>query len=166
MLSTLAGFCLAGRATAADGTVHDPAAHPGAGLHKELIAGITEADFLKLGPGKNVVSLTLVAAFTDANQGMNLNGYHHGKAVYVVPKGWTVEVTFINPSPVPHSVVVVEAEKVRAVRVGEPAFKGASTPDPVLGTSAAKVSFHFVADEEGDFALACGIPIHATAGHF
>ena len=146
--------------------VHDPAVHVGGGLKRELIAGITEADFCKLGDKAQMVRITLVNAFTEANSWLNLNGYSHGKAVYTIPLGWTVEVTFINPSPSPHSVVVVERAMVGKLRVGEPAFKNASTPDPVIGTSTSKATFTFEATSPGAYALACGIPTHASAGHW
>lgn len=146
--------------------VHDPAVHIGAGLKKELIAGITEADFLKLGDKPRVVKITLVVAYSDANSWMNLNGDSHGKATYTVPVGWTVEVTYINPSPSPHSAVVVEREMVRKVQVGDPIFKGASTRDPVSGMSASKAVFTFTASDPGRYAIACGIPTHALSGHW
>ncbi len=146
--------------------LHDPAIHIGAGLKKELIAGITEADFLKLGDKPKLVKITLVTAFTEANSWMNLNGDSHGKATYTIPLGWTVEVTYINPSPSPHSVVVVEREMVRKMQVGEPAFKGASTPSPIIGMSTSKATFAFTASEAGGYAIACGVPTHAMAGHW
>lgn len=146
--------------------VHDPAVHAGAGLKKELIAGITEADFLKLGDQPKTVKVTLVAALTEANSGMNFNGYSHGQATYVVPAGWTVEVTFINPSPVPHSAILVELERLKKIQVGEPAFSGASIPNPVSGISTSKATFTFTASTPGKYALACGIPTHAMAGHW
>ena len=70
------------------------------------------------------MSYPLVAALTETNSGMNFNGYARGEAAYTIPIGWAVEVTFINPSPVPHSVIVVEREMLRKVQMGEPAFKG------------------------------------------
>jgi hypothetical protein len=146
--------------------VHDPAIHAGAGLKKELIAGITEADFLKLGDQPRTVKVTLIPSFTDANSGMNFNGYSHGQATYRIPVGWSVEVTFINPSPVPHSAVLVEREMLKKVQMGEPAFSGASTPSPVTGTSTSKTAFSFTASTPGSYALACGIPTHASAGHW
>ncbi|MEI9895153.1 MAG: sulfocyanin-like copper-binding protein [Chthoniobacter sp.] len=79
-------------------TPHDPAAHAGAGLNKALTAGITEADFLKLGAEPKTVKVTLIAAYTDENYGMNFDGFSHGKAVFTIPTGWKVEVTFINPA--------------------------------------------------------------------
>jgi hypothetical protein len=146
--------------------LHDPAAHAGAGLKKELIAGITEADFLKLGPKPKTANITLVATFTDANNGMNFNGYSHGDAVYTIPLGWMVDVTFINPSPVPHSAILVEREMLKKVQVGEPAFKGASIPNPKIGISAGRATFAFTASEPGEYGLACGIPTHSMGGHW
>lgn len=146
--------------------VHDPALHAGAGLKRELIAGITEADFFKLGDKPKMVKITAVTAFNEANSWMNFNGYSHGKATYTIPTGWTVEVTFINPSPSPHSAIVVEREMVRKVQVGEPAFTGASIPSPVTGISTSKATFTFTAGTPGKYALACGIPTHAMTGHW
>lgn len=147
-------------------TPHDPAAHAGAGLNKALTAGITEADFLKLGAEPKTVKVTLIAAYTDENYGMNFDGFSHGKAVFTIPTGWKVEVTFINPSPVPHSVIVVDRDVVRKLQLGDPAFAGASTPNPVTGMSASKATFTFTAGEAGDYAFACGFPSHAAGGHW
>jgi hypothetical protein len=145
---------------------HDPAAHPGQGLRKELFAGITEGDFLRLDPTPKTAGITLVAAFTDENNGMNFNGYSHGEAVYTIPLGWTVKVTFINPSPVPHSAILVEHEMLKRVQVGEPAFEHASTPNPITGISTGKATFSFIASEAGEYGLACGIPTHSMGGHW
>ena len=145
----------------------DPhAGHAGAGIKKELIEGITPADFLRLGDKPKTARITLVAAFTQDNYGMNFNGHSKGKAIYTIPKGWTVEVTFINPSPVPHSVIVVEREMVRKFQLGQPAFAGASVPNPTVGMALKKAAFTFVADESGDYAFACAFPAHALNGHW
>lgn len=163
LASGLAAFS----ASAADpSSPHDPAAHAGVGLKKELFEGITEADFLRLGDRPKVAKITLVASFTGANSGMNFNGYSHGAAIYTIPTGWTVEVTFINPSPVPHSAIVVEREIVRRIQMGKPAFAGAGLPEPIAGISTGKATFVFTADEPGEYAIACGIPTHATGGHW
>jgi phenylpyruvate tautomerase PptA (4-oxalocrotonate tautomerase family) len=146
---------------------HAAAGHTaGPGIKKELIEGITEADFLKLGDEPKSVHVTIVAVYSDANYGMNFNGYSHGKAAYTVPTGWTVHVTFINPSPVPHSLIVVERDVVKKIQMGDPAFAGASVPKPTEGLSLAKATFSFVASEAGDYALACGFPTHALNGHW
>ena len=140
--------------------------HLAAGLKRELIEGITEADFLRLGDKPKTVRITLVASFTADNSGMNFNGYSRGAAVYTIPVGWEVEVTFINPSPVPHSAILVEVEMLRRQRLGDPAIKGAAIPNPVSGISSGKAVFRFIASEPGNYGLACGIPPHASSGHW
>jgi sulfocyanin len=147
------------------------AAHPagtneGMGLKKELIEGITPADFLRLSSKPKTVKLTVIAAYTSGNYGMNFNGFSFGKATYTIPSGWNVEIDFINPSPVPHSAILVEKDQVKKLQMGEPAFKGAAVPNPVMGISTNKASFQFTADEPGDYAIACGFPSHALAGHW
>jgi hypothetical protein len=39
-------------------------------------------------------------------------------------------------------------------------------PKPEVGLSLTKAEFSFVADETGEFALACGFPAHAINGHW
>ncbi|MCB1278911.1 sulfocyanin-like copper-binding protein [Prosthecobacter sp.] len=145
---------------------HDAHAVDIPGLKKELFAGITEADFLKLSDKPKTVKVILIATYTAANYGMNFNGYAHGKAVFTIPKDWTVEVTFINPSPIPHSAIVVEKDQVKKLQMGAPYFDGAGVPKPEVGLAVSKAEFSFVADEEGEYAFACGFPAHAINGHW
>lgn len=145
---------------------HDAHAVDIPGLKKELFAGITEADFLKLSDKPKTVKVTLVATFNAANYGMNFNGYSHGKAVFTIPKDWTVEVTFINPSPIPHSAIVVEKDMTKKLQMGAPYFDGAGVPKPEVGLSLTKAEFKFIVDEEGEYAFACGFPAHAINGHW
>jgi hypothetical protein len=124
-------------------------------------------DFLSLGQEPQSVRLILVSAYNGVNYGMNFNGQAKGGAKVVIPTGWTVEVVFTNRSPVPHSVVVVERTQVRKLQMGDPYFTGASTPNPVRGTTGTKgETFRFKADEAGSFAFACGFPSHAANGHW
>jgi hypothetical protein len=51
--------------------------------------------------------LTLIASWSDANGGLNFDGYSNGKMVVNVPLGWHVQVTFSNRSAAPHSVEVI-----------------------------------------------------------
>ncbi len=145
---------------------HDAHAVEIPGLKKELFAGITEADFLKLSDKPKTVKITLVATYSAANYGMNFNGYSHGKAIFTIPTGWNIEITFINPSPIPHSAVVVEKDTTKKLQMGEPYFEGGGVPKPEVGLSLTKAEFKFVADEAGEFALACGFPAHAINGHW
>jgi len=149
---------------------HDHADHaatsPTSGLKKELIAGLTEKDFLKLGEKEKSVKVLIVATWSDDNYGMNFNGHSKGSAKYTIPKDWTVEVTYINPGPVPHSLLVIEKENVKKIQIPEPYFKGAAVPKHIQGISYGKSSFTFTADEAGEFAFACGFPAHAINGHW
>ncbi|MSU66386.1 MAG: hypothetical protein EXS38_09865 [Opitutus sp.] len=139
---------------------------PAAGIRTELIAGVIEYDFLKLGAKPKMVRLLVVATWTDDNYGMNFNGHSKGGALYTVPKGWTVEVTYINPGPVPHSLIVIEKSATKKIQMPEPYFKGAAVPQHLQGMSYGKATFAFTADEAGEFALACGFPTHALNGHW
>lgn len=136
------------------------------GLKKEMFAGITADDLLKLGDKPKSVKVVLVATFNAANYGMNFNGYSHGKAVLTVPKDWTVNVTFINPSPIPHSAIVIEKAETKKLQVAEPYFTGGAIPKHIVGLSMGKAEFSFVPDEAGEFALACGFPAHSATGHW
>jgi hypothetical protein len=56
----------------------------------------------------NKVNLTVIAALDPTNGGLNFNGYADGNAIYRVPEGATVEVTFKNLSTQsPHSAMIV-----------------------------------------------------------
>jgi plastocyanin len=151
---------------AAEGHGHESGTSPTSGLKKELIAGLTEKDFIKLGDKEKTVKVLLVATWSDENYGMNFNGHAKGAALYTIPKGWTVEVTFINPGPVPHSLIVIEKEAVKKIQMPEPYFTGAAVEKHLQGISYGKASFTFTADEAGEYAFACGFPAHAINGHW
>ena len=127
-----------------------------------------ESMFLSVDPKTpKTARLVVVSAYNPVNYGMNFNGFAKGGARYTIPQGWTVSVNFTNNSPVPHSAIVVEKPMVKKLQMGEPAFKGASTPYPERGkTDKGGVAFQFVADEAGDFAMACGFPSHSANGHW
>ncbi len=153
---------------AADASPHAAHGDAGAksGLKLELIAGLTEKDFLKLGDKPRTVRVVIVATWSEDNYGMNFNGHSKGGATYTIPQGWTVEVTFINPGPVPHSLIVIDRSDVRKLQMPEPALKGAAVPQHLQGVSFERKQFSFVASEAGDFAFACGFPAHAANGHW
>lgn len=136
------------------------------GLKKELFAGVTAEDLLRPGAEPGSVKVTLVATFNAANYGMNFNGYSHGKANLTIPVGTKVHVIFINPSPVPHSAIVIDRPDTKKLQIAEPWFPGGATPKHLVGQTMGKSEFSFTADEAGEYALACGFPSHAVAGHW
>lgn len=124
--------------------------------------------FISLDPSApKTVKLVIIASYNAANYGMNFNGFAKGGAKYVIPLGWNVVVNFTNNSPVPHSAIVVERASVKRIQMGDPYFKGASTPSPLRGTTGkAGVEFRFTAEEAGEYAIACGFPAHSANGHW
>jgi hypothetical protein len=110
----------------------------------------------------------IIATMTEYNYGMNFNGFAKGEAGYEIPVGWKVKVKFCNNSPVPHSLIVVEAGDAKSkINLGEEAyFEGAMTPSPLKGTTSKVENFEFIVDEPGKFALACGFPTHSANGHW
>lgn len=141
---------------------HDHAAH---GSAQDNAAPPKPENFI-VWEAEKTAHLTIVAAYNGANYGMNFNGFAKGGATCTIPEGWTVKVTFRNTSPVPHSAIVVEEGMVKKLQVGDPYFEGASTPNPLVGTTNKEETFTFTASETGDFAIACGFPTHAINGHW
>lgn len=124
--------------------------------------------FLTQDASKKEAYLTVIATLTTYNYGMNFNGFAKGEAGYDIPVGWKVKVKFCNNSPVPHSIIVVEASEAKTkINLGEePYFDGGMTPTPIKGTTSKVENFEFVVDEGGKFALACGFPTHSVNGHW
>jgi hypothetical protein len=151
----------------------DSAADHHHGMHHPPVAPMQAAEkeqlppFIKLGSEPKTVEILLVAAYNDTNGGMNFNGKTRGEATFSVPLGWKVVATFLNRSAVPHSAIVVDTDKTKEFKMGDPIFKNASTPKPDIGTPAGeKLTFTFTPDERGKYAIACGFPTHALAGHW
>ena len=112
------------------------------------------------------VNLTLIAAYDKTASGFNFNGGAHGALTITVPQGDTVIVTFSNLAPLPHSAeIVANAKTPSAVTSFTAAFKGASTPNPSIGSPAGRaVKFSFTADKAGTYLLVCAVPGHVAAG--
>lgn len=117
---------------------------------------------------KKEVTVTIVATLTEDNYGMNFNGFAKGTAGFEVPLGWKVNVIFCNNSPVPHSLIIVEASEAKSkINLGEePYFDGGMTPSPLKGTTSKVEKFTFTVDDTGKYAFACGFPTHSANGHW
>ncbi len=112
------------------------------------------------------VTLTLVAGYNTTASGFNFNGGAKGKMTITVPLGDTVNVTFSNKAPLPHSAQFVAFAKSPPMAAVSDAFKGANSPNPT--TSATLMGktqkFSFVANKAGNYLLICAVPGHAAAG--
>src|SRR5207248_4440634 len=79
----------------------------------------------------------LVAGLTDANGGMNFNGFSQGGLVLTVPQGWTVVLHFKNEDPnLPHSVEVIPEAAALPTGPLPPAFEHAASGRLEQGFSA------------------------------
>ena len=110
--------------------------------------------------------LTLIAGWSDANGGLNFDGYSNGKMIVTVPLGWHVQVTFSNRSAAPHSVEVIAYHTPVPETGFRAAFKNAQSPDPIDGITHdhKPQRFTFVAARAGRYMIICGVPGHASSG--
>lgn len=115
--------------------------------------------FLKVDARQKVVALTLVAGYDSSNNGFNFDGYGRGELLVTVPMRWRVKITCVDRGGMRHSCVVVDG-----AMTAQPAFKGASVPNPTYGLQPGQsATFSFVASRTGSFRLACLVPGHEEA---
>jgi hypothetical protein len=117
------------------------------------------AQFLRVDALRRAVGLTLIAADGRNNNGFNFDGYGRGELIVSVPLGWRVTVRCENHGALRESCAVVSGPDA-----SRPAFRGASTPDPVQGMpSGEQATFSFVAARPGTYRLASLVPGHEQA---
>lgn len=126
---------------------------------------MTDEDFLSFNADEQTVTLNIIATLDDTNGGLNFNGFANGNATVTVPQGWMVNVNFENRSDFPHSVGVVPMDSIDQERIPDPVFEGAALGDLYAGITGS-ASFSFTAGEQGEYALACGVPSHAQRGQW
>lgn len=116
------------------------------------------ARFLTVHPKTHTAVITLIAAYDDANNGFNFDGYSRF-LMWTVPRGWTVRVLCKNHGPLRHSCAVVKnADSAR------PAFPGAEIPQPQIGLEAGHAAdFSFRASTRGVYRFVCLVPGHEDA---
>ena len=113
--------------------------------------------FLAVDAHRHSVTITLIASYDGANGGFNFDGYSRD-LMWTVPRGWTVHVVCENHGPLRHSCAVVRAGSTK------PAFRGAASPQPVLGLDSGQTArFTFRAGTTGVYRFACLVPGHETA---
>lgn len=115
----------------------------------------------------NQIDLTVIAALSPVNGGLNFNGYDKGGAAYHVPEGWTIKVLFRNLSTQsPHSAVVAPDGEQNQVRVTHTAFPDSAMPNYESGITSGSSAFTFKAEKQGKYVLICGLPGHGQAGQW
>lgn len=126
------------------------------------VVGVSKPDprrFLQVDARQRVVSLTLWAGYGSSNNGFNFDGYGRGELMVTVPLHWRVRVTCANRGSMRHSCAVVPGPMTATL-----AFKGASSPQPIVGLSPGRTAtFSFVASKLGSYRIACLVPGHEEA---
>src|SRR5881397_502796 len=128
--------------------------------------GKIDPTWLRADAASKTVEFKLVAGLTDANGGMNFNGFGRGGLVLTVPQGWNVVLHFKNEDPnLPHSVEVIPDGAAIPTGPVPPAFEHAATGHVEQGFSAGQgADVRFVAGKAGAFLIFCAVPGHGAAG--
>ena len=125
-------------------------------------------DWMTVDATAQTVTMDIRAGSTDVNNYWNYNGMYAGHGSISVPQGYSVTINFTNADPTqPHSLGIDEAQESwpATFDAPEPAFAGAMSPDPLVGTAPnGTASITFVASAAGDYTMVCYVPGHAVAG--
>lgn len=114
--------------------------------------------FLAVDAHRHRVTITLIASYDGANGGFNFDGYSR-ELMWTVPRGWKVRVVCKNRGPLRHSCAVVNGAGTT-----KPAFRGAVTPQPLIGLEPGRTSrFAFRASRVGVYRFACLVSGHEDA---
>jgi Sulfocyanin (SoxE) domain len=109
--------------------------------------------FLAVDAQRHRVTITLIASYDGTNSGFNFDGYSRF-LLWRVPRGWTVRVMCRNRGALRHSCAVVDG-----AGSGQPAFRGASTPQPQIGLEEGHTArFTFRATKRGVYRFASLVP--------
>src|SRR6266480_7363472 len=128
--------------------------------------GKIDPTWLRADAASKTVEFKLVAGLTDANGGMNFNGFGRGGLVLTVPEGWNVVLHFKNEDPnLPHSVEVIPEAAALPMGPVPPAFEHAATGRLEQGFPAGQgTDIRFAPAKAGSFLLFCAVPGHGAAG--
>ena len=128
--------------------------------------GKIDPTWLRADAASKTVEFKLVAGLTEANGGMNFNGFGRGALVLTVRRGWTVVLHFKNQDPnLPHSVEVIPDAAPMPVGPVAPAFEHATTGRLDQGFAAGQgADVRFVSGKAGPFLIFCAVPGHGAAG--
>jgi sulfocyanin len=128
--------------------------------------GKIDPTWLRADAASKTVDFKLVAGLTDANGGMNFNGFGRGGLVLTVPQGWTVALHFKNEDAnLPHSVEVIPEAAAIPTGPVPPAFEHATTGRLEQGFPGGQgADIRFAPAKAGSFLIFCAVPGHGAAG--
>ncbi len=128
--------------------------------------GKIDATWLRADAASKIAEFKLVAGLTDANGGMNFNGFGRGGLLLTVPPGWNVVLHFKNEDPnLPHSLEVIPDAEPMPLGPAPPAFEGATSGRLEQGFPAGQgADIRFGSGKAGSFLIFCAVPGHGAAG--
>ena len=148
--------------------------HPPVQAAAPALQGLTAGTFsvvaggpkwMQVDESRKIVRVDINAAEVAKSTPFNFNGFSEGKLSITVPKGWLVQMAFINDGDIPHSLEVAKAGSQIPIQGEPPAFAGATTPELDAGlASHQSAAFQFRAGTAGRFRILCGVPGHAISG--
>lgn len=137
------------------------------GAHAQAArVGKIDPTWLRTDTASKTVEFKLVAALTDANGGLNFNGFVRGGLVLTVPKGWNVVLHFKNEDQnLPHSMEVIADTTALPAGPVAPAIDHATTGRLDQGFPTGQgADVRFVPKKGGRFIIFCAVTGHGTAG--
>jgi len=114
----------------------------------------------------NTVTLNLVGAEGNNNDGYNFNTYANGDMIIDIPQGWTVNVTFTVQGQTAHSAVIVPWSNRSGNSFIQDAFPGSGVTGARSGYTQDDPPQHFTftASSAGQYAIICAVPGHVDVG--
>jgi sulfocyanin len=111
---------------------------------------------------RHTVTVTVIAGYSGANDGLNFNGDANGKLVISVPAGYRVTVAFASKGAFPHNAVITSTKPTGSSDAFALAFPGSGPEDTTTGVISARYSFRTT--KVGSYYIVCGLPGHAATG--
>jgi len=111
---------------------------------------------------RHTATVTVIAGYNGANDGLNFDGDANGKMAISIPAGYRVTVVFASKGAFPHNAVITPTKPTGTGNTFALAFPGSGPADTTAGVIAARYTFH--ATTVGAYYLVCGLPGHAATG--
>lgn len=113
--------------------------------------------------------IKVISAATTSNNGFNFDGYSKGKANFVIPVGWNINLEFSNKAATPHNMVITNSLKTPVLPSAVGQTAAVAIPGPTKTTvgvpsSAGTLVAGLAGNAAGKFYIVCGVPGHLQAG--
>jgi sulfocyanin len=144
-----------------------PAAAQSSPSHPRVGTSVTVNELMSYDSAAKTVRIELIAAYGNANGGMNFNGGSKGHPSIIVPQGWWVIIHFVNRDAVPHSAIILRERLPLPAAPEEPAIPRAYTVDVTAGLpTGGSDRMEFTAARAGRYFIVCGVPGHGPSGMY